>query len=284
MTCEQFARSVSHGLVTPGTKGDADFQVGGDPRWDMLRNRLTGDPMNRRGLLMVLSLLVGCARGSADLLDASIGPIQGSDGGTSDSGDAVDDQADDVDEGSDGDDQADNDGVDGDGVDGNADSDGTDADADADGAEMDAAVPDDDDGDVTPQPIEADFRVRQRNAALAEPLATNLQLDVGDTLRITGGGNIWPGLVFQGCCGPTGTSGTHSGSDWPLQGGPDFALVAFVNGAWTFVGSDRTFDITVAGPLQLGTNDNDPGTGDDCNDVAEGERGFSAHVVITPAN
>ena len=60
--------------------------------------------------------------------------------------------------------------------------------------------------------------------------------------------------------------------------------MAFVNGAWTLVGNQRTFDITAAGTLQLGTNDNDPGTGNDCNDVAENERGFSAHVVITPAH
>jgi hypothetical protein len=261
----------------------------------MLRNRLTGDPMIRAGLWVLLVLSAGCARSSADLLDASLGSIGGdSDGGVSVDGDqAVDDQGDDADGAEDGPDDVDvspdddGDGADGDAADGDGDGsdvgdldDGT---GDADGVEMDAAVPDED-ASQPGQPVVADFLVRQSNAALDTPLATNLPLNVGDTVRITGRGNIWPGLIAQGCCGPTGTSGSHSGSDWPLQGGPDFALVAFVNGAWKLVGNDGTFDVTVAGSLQLGTNDNDPGTGDDCTSVPNEQRGFSAHVVITPAD
>jgi hypothetical protein len=253
----------------------------------------------RREPFLLLMLALGCARGSADLLDASIGPITGADGGSAgdDESDSEDGDGEDID-------GPDPDGTDAQDADDGGDGDGSDADgSDADGSDVDAS-PDDvdgvDDGPVDgddgedagtmredagtqPQPIVADFRVRQRNAALDEPLSTQIQLKVGDRLRIQGSGKIWPGLALQGCCGPTGTSGTHSGSEWPLQGGPDFALVAFVNGVWKYVGQDTSFDITVPGPLQLGTNDNDPGTGDDCTTASPGDQGFTAHVVVMPA-
>jgi hypothetical protein len=127
----------------------------------------------------------------------------------------------------------------------------------------------------------ATFRVRQMNSGLQQPLDTGMPVQPGDTVHITGSGNIWPGLFGQGCCGPDGTSGTHSGSDWPLNGGPDFALIAHVNGAWTLVASDRTFLITQAGTLQLATDDNDNSTGDDCTSVPDDQRGYAVHVEIT---
>lgn len=129
--------------------------------------------------------------------------------------------------------------------------------------------------------IRASFRVRQAHAALQLPLATGYRLEVGDTVKFTASGYIWPGLIAQGCNGPEGTSGTHTGSAWPLQGGPDFALVAYINDQWTFVGKERSFAVTEAGNLYLGTNDNDNLTGDDCTTVPESQQGFTVHMELT---
>ena len=145
----------------------------------------------------------------------------------------------------------------------------------------DASTPSDHDaGSDSSQIIRASYRVKQANAALRMPLVTDLTLQAGDQLRLSGGGYIWPGLVGQGCNGPDGTSGKHDGGDWPLKGGPDFALVALVNESWALVGTEQSFLVTVGGRLQLGTNDNDPGTGDDCTSVPEDERGYSVNVEI----
>jgi hypothetical protein len=247
----------------------------------------------RREPFLIVVLVAGCARSSADLLDASFGPSTGADSGT------ADDEA--VTDSSDGDDPDDGEDIDGPDPDG-TDLDGTDSVPDDQDDGLDADSGDADDGPLDgddmsaedagtqpvdsgtgPQPIVADFKVRQRNAALHEPIGTNLELKVGDRLRIQGSGQIYPGLFLQGCCGPAGTSGKHEGPEWPLQGGPDFALVAFVNGAWEYVGPDTTFDIEVAGTLLLGTNDDDPSTGDDCTSAEPNDRGFSARVIVTPA-
>lgn len=126
----------------------------------------------------------------------------------------------------------------------------------------------------------ATFRVMQAHGALQGPLVTDLVLKIGDQLRITASGKIWPGLAAQGCNGPDGTAGMHSGSGWALQGGPDFALVAFLNGGWQLVGATRELRATAPGALQLGINDDDPGTGDDCTSADPSEQGFSVMVEL----
>ena len=132
-----------------------------------------------------------------------------------------------------------------------------------------------------PRTVEASFKVRQVNAALQQPVVTDLQLEVGDYLTLEADGNIWPGLVAQGCNGPDGTSGKHTDADWPLAGGPDFALVAFVNGSWVFVGSRRELIVSEPGLLRLGTNDNDHRTGDDCTSVEGDQQGFNVRVKVS---
>ena len=234
--------------------------------------------MNGRATVVVVALLCGCARGSAGLLDASIRAIDESDGsiGQEDSDAGLDE---DPSQGGDGD-------GDGDCTAGEPDCIPSKHDAatpghDAGATPADAGEPSGHDASSTPQVIRASFRVKQVNAALQQPVVTDLQLEAGDELRISGGGYIWPGLIAQGCNGPDGTTGKHDSAAWPLKGGPDFALVGFVDGAWVLVGTERTFQVATAGRLQLGTNDDDNGSGDDCTSVPEDERGFSVSVQIT---
>jgi hypothetical protein len=244
--------------------------------------------MNGRATVCVVALLCGCARGTAAWLDGSGNPSEAWDGSIG-SGDS--NQGDDNSPGH-GDGQGDGDSQ-GDGDDecmpdqfpcGSSSMHDAATPMHDDGVALhDAGTPSDrkDGGHSTPEVIHANYRVEQENAALQQPLVTDLQLQVGDEVRLSGGGYIWPGLIAQGCNGPDGTTGKHSSAGWPLKGGPDFALVAYVNGAWALVGTEQTFQVTQAARLQLGTNDDDNQTGDDCTSVSEDERGFSVSVQIT---
>jgi hypothetical protein len=231
--------------------------------------------------VVIASLSVGCARGSAELLDATIVPVREADASdvTEEGSEAgtppvlPDPEAD-----------ATTDCVPGqpDCLPAHEDASVPGHDSGLSGGDAQVGVPDGGSGGSDASvPVGRFFLVRQVNAALQEPLATNIMLQAGDQVHMRATGSIWPGLFGQGCSGPDGTSGDHTGSEWPLQGGPDFALVAHLNGAWTLVGSERSFTVTLPGPLLLGTNDDDNGSGDDCTSVPLAQQGFGVTVEVT---
>ncbi|MCC7541018.1 MAG: thiol-activated cytolysin family protein [Deltaproteobacteria bacterium] len=119
-------------------------------------------------------------------------------------------------------------------------------------------------------------------AGSTAPWSTGVELRAGDRLQLQADGEIWAGVWLTGCNGPEGWSTTApSGAGWPLPGARRHSLLVRVGrGPWHYVGRTATFDSRTLGTglIQLGTNDDVPGNGNDCDSASR--HGFHVRGTI----
>jgi hypothetical protein len=94
-------------------------------------------------------------------------------------------------------------------------------------------------------------------------VVTNTYLEPGESIEITGGGEIWAGVWFTGTNGPEGWFDTSASSAYPLPGAREYSLLARANGSWIYIGQHGTVTNTgsTLAPLEFRTNDNTPDNG-----------------------
>lgn len=118
-----------------------------------------------------------------------------------------------------------------------------------------------------------DVTVHQSNGGNHSPVATGIDLQPNDRLTIAAGGSIWPGFIFGPCNGPEGSGGADS--NYPAPAAPGFSLIGRVAASgWMYIGRHYNNPaVPWTGTLELGTNDNDPISGNDCDGS-----GFTARI------
>lgn len=105
------------------------------------------------------------------------------------------------------------------------------------------------------------------NSGGIRPVATGIDVQPGDTFSFSAAGSIWAGVLATGCNGPAGWVGWSPDSGSPIGSYAPFSLIARIgNSGWLGVGSGASFsNVSWTGTVELGTNDNVPGNGDNCN-------------------
>jgi hypothetical protein len=95
-------------------------------------------------------------------------------------------------------------------------------------------------------------------------VSTSTYLEPGQSVQITGGGEIWAGVWLTGNNGPEGWFNTSAPSDYPLPGAREYSLLARANGSWVYIGQGNrvTNTSSTLAQLQFRTNDSWPGNGD----------------------
>jgi hypothetical protein len=131
---------------------------------------------------------------------------------------------------------------------------------------------------LEPQTQSWQYTVGQRTGG-RWPVITGIDVQAGDTLIISGSGVIWAGVFATGCNGPGGWGGGwQANTASPIPGQSPFALIGRVGtSGWFMVGGRVEIgNAPWSGTLELGTNDDDPLSGDDC-----GGSGFTVRIERT---
>lgn len=125
--------------------------------------------------------------------------------------------------------------------------------------------------------VTTDVREVTEDAGDQAPVSS-LWIEPTDHVVITATGDIWSGKWFHDSNGPGGETDNLADSAFPVPNAPSYGLIARVGGGrWFMVGTGHTLsrsEIGDGGRLVLGTNDDNPGNGND----GANDGGFSVRV------